>query len=262
VTDSFVHKGDVDFQHGNLDARGSLVVEGDIQADFIASASADVVVKGHVHGGRVVAGGNALITGSVAGGEDGGVEAAGDLTCHHAINAWLQCAGTLVIQESAFHSDLAADRVLCERGHGRIVGGTTRATRSISVRLAGSESSVPTLLMVASLDEEQDELRQARILADKSRRGSVKAEAERTKGGKHGRAAATLQRGVTKATLELRRRQRELLASAEIHIGERAYAGTTLRFGIHARTLESDLGAGRYRFDLATDSIENQETNT
>src|SRR5262249_42132565 len=128
VTDCFVHKGNVDFLHGNLEAGGSLLVEGDVLADFVASARADVVVKGHVHGGTVAAGGNVTITGSVAGGEDGCVEAGGALTCHHAVGARLRCAGTLVVHESAFHSSLSGRRVRCERGHGRIVGGSTRAS--------------------------------------------------------------------------------------------------------------------------------------
>ena len=253
VTDVVEHKGDVDFVHGNLDVRGTLLIHGDVRPDFTARATGDVVVKGHVDQGTVESSGNVKILGSIIGGtdDDGGVRAGGNILCHHAIDARLVAGGTIEIQDSLFRCDVLASHLECERGHGRIVGGAVRSL-TIRVKVAGSEAGIQTLLSVAELESERRDLRDAKRDRDNTAR---KASLGRPKGGKIGRNAATSERTVLAATLALRRRQREELADAQIVVTERLFAGTTLRFGGRSLAIENDRGPTRATFDFVDEAI-------
>lgn len=257
VTDLWEHKGDVDFARGNLDVRGSLVVGGDVRPLFSVHATGDVVVKGHVDGGEVRADANATVVGSVIGSLDtsGLVEAGGDLLCHHAIDAELRAGRKVELQDSAYRTDIEAHTVICERGHGRIVGGSVRAS-VIHAKAVGSESGIPTLLAVGALDEERRELRLVRHARDLATRTAIKRDADERKRGKSGRASAILDRSVVAATLAMRRRQREVLVGVEIVVTERAHAGTVFQLGSQIMRLERDHGAMHVTFDLALDRID------
>ena len=84
VVEQHVHQGDVDLHTGNLQARGSLRVQGSVRRGCTAGATGDVEITGSVDAGHAFAVGDLQITGGVVGGETGHVAATGSIGARHA----------------------------------------------------------------------------------------------------------------------------------------------------------------------------------
>ena len=253
VTDCYRHDGDVTVQSGNLDAEGSVIVKGDVQPDFVIRASADVTVQGSVFSGFVEADGNVTVTGAVSGKPQGGVTAGGEVCCHHAISAKLVSGGTLHVLDSAFHCTIEAQALDLQRGHGTLVGGTTRA-QQISAKVIGSEASIPTVLVLADAGQQRRETILALVDQHRRTRPVVRRDPP-VSGGKLGRAAAAAAAEATQARLQLRRQEKALLASALVEALVAVHPGTVLHFAHKELRIQRPLGPSRFRHDAVTDSI-------
>ncbi len=259
------HRGKVDLRSGHLDMEGSLVVRGDVERLFRASASGDVEVQGSIEFGSVHAGGSLRVTGGVRGGESGLVSAEGDAAIRHAEAARIVCGGLLKL-EHAINCELSAADVQIT---GKLRGGKTHAERGIRVHEAGAALGTSTMLAAGvPLERPLLDAKRAIERAKEQRalvhgllaRGTARFDHSarndaRAKGGKAGRAAAALASSELERKVALANRRSELLAGAFIEISGPLHPGVSLQIGGATLTVEEPGAALRCSFDPETRAL-------
>jgi uncharacterized protein (DUF342 family) len=254
VVQHHVHTGKVDLRSGHLDMEGSLVVKGSVERLFRAAASGDVEIQGGVEYGSVQAGGSLRVSGGVRGGETGMVSAEGDVSVRQAEYAQIVCGGLLKL-ESAINCELVARDIQIT---GKLRGGKARAERSVVAREAGVAQGVATEL-TSALPIERPVLAAKRSVASaKDQRQLVHKSArndERGKGGKAGRATATLQSADLVRKVELAQRRDALLPDAFVEVSGTVHPGVTIQIGTATLTVDQADQGVRFSFDFLTRKI-------
>lgn len=137
--------GDVDFETGNIDARGNVVIRGTIRSEFRVRTTGDLTVHGMVEAAHLDVGGNLVVEKGILGDEGAIVEVVGDVTVRYCQNARLRCGGSVKILDSDTNSDIRCEGLLdATEGRGRLRGGRYSARAGIAAREIGSEMGVPT----------------------------------------------------------------------------------------------------------------------
>jgi uncharacterized protein (DUF342 family) len=257
VVQQHVHNGKVDLRSGHLDMAGSLVVRGSIERLFRVSASGDIDVQGGVEYGSVSAGGSVRVSAGVRGGETGMVSAEGDVSVRHTEYAHIVCGGLLKV-ESAVNSELSARDVQVT---GKLRGGKTSAEHGIVAQEAGVAQGAFTALAAAVpierpvLDAKRaiDSAKDQRHLLHKSARNDA-----RPKGGKLGRAAASLVSAELERKVALAERREQLLPAAFIEVRGAVHPGVTIQIGNAVHTIEEPASCLRFSFDIQTRLIRSE----
>lgn len=250
VLDLWQHPGDVDLESGNLHARGSLHIKGDITEGAMAEADGDIVVQGMVFGGMVRAGGNLTVAAGVMG-SSSELHAGGELSCRHATNAVLQARSTIRVRDEMVHCRVRAEAVEMLEGRGCVLGGEVRARTTIRVKVAGSVAGALTVLSAADTGEQLAECAALTRDHDRAVRTGVKGQ----HGGRMVRPSVGTADRAQAAKLELQRVRRELLATARIEVHGTAWPGVQLRFGEAFLDLHEPVQAAAFRFDPETETI-------
>ncbi|MGE5604691.1 MAG: FapA family protein, partial [Bacteroidota bacterium] len=142
-------KGDVNFQSGNINFLGSVIIQGNVESGFKIEADGDVTIYGNVDSADIKAGGNIFIKGGISGMDKGKVICGGDFSAKYIEHATVDCEGTITVREAIMHCQVNADqKVVCEGGKGLIVGGLTRSGEEISAKTIGSRLGTVTELEV------------------------------------------------------------------------------------------------------------------
>ena len=257
VVELYTHPADVDYASGNLHSGGSLLIQGDIDDGFEATADGDVNVTGTVFG-AVRAGGSVHVQQGVLGSQQA-VRAGLDLTCHHATATRLIAGRTLLVRDQASQSLLKAHEVLLLDGHACVRGGEVRTRERIDVGTAGATAGTPTVLATAQLLDERQEL--ARRTAATNRAGRLgKGALHRHRGGKLARGATRAGDEERAEKLRLKRRQRELLDKAQVRIPGPCHAGVLVRFADLEYRVDEDRVGVTFRYDRTSDAIVPMET--
>lgn len=262
VVSLFVHKGSVDLRSGNLETEGSLQIAGDVTNGMIVHAGADLSIRGTVESAQVDAGGSIEIGGGVVGSATGRVRAQGDLTLRHALSARLFAGGVLEVKRGVVGSELHAREITIG---GALLGDKLFAESKIRVRDVGSPAESTCLLRAAQpleLPKNAAADADARDRA-RSRLGGVQAplsarKARETRKGRGERPATANQPAFAPQVL-LRKRQRELQASARIEVAGTAQAGCRIDFGGRPLVLAQPVRARCFRFDVDRDEIIEEE---
>jgi uncharacterized protein len=254
VVQHHVHTGNVDLRSGHLDMEGSLLVRGNVERPFRASASGDVEVQGGVECGSVHAEGSVRVTSGVRGGEAGMLSAGGDVSARHAEHAHVVCEGLLKLESSVNSALFARDIQVT----GKLRGGKACAERSVVAGEAGVAHGADTTLAVAVpleqpvLDAKRavDTAKEQRSLQPRSLRSDGRA-----KGGKIGRAAATLANTELERKIALAQRREALLGDAYIEVTGTLHPGVAVRVGTATLVLEESTACARFSFDPETRTI-------
>ncbi|GAB4139053.1 MAG: hypothetical protein Fur0037_05080 [Planctomycetota bacterium] len=259
VVELYEHRGDVDLHSGNLRVKGTLVVRGDVREGFSVSATGDALIRGAVFGAAVEAEGSVAVDDAVIGGSE--VRAGGDLSCKHATAAMLHAEGTVRIHDQASHCVVRAGDFEMLRGRGHVVGGEVHATRSVKVLEAGTAVGARTVLIAADLTAEHAQAVRSESAGHKAERASRKMlvgasrEGGRAKGGSLGRRSVLARDQALAQRLELARRQRELLADAEVAVRERIHPGVVVQLGVHRLEIQETMSSSVFCWDEETHSI-------
>ncbi|HEY3276634.1 MAG TPA: FapA family protein [Syntrophorhabdaceae bacterium] len=151
-------KSDIDFDTGNIDFAGSLIIHGTITAGFSVKATENIDISGVVEDAHVEAGGNVLIKGGIQGGNKGIIRAGGNVSALFVQYGTIE-AGRDILIGDVLHSTLSAgDRIFVLTGKGRILGGKVSAQNLIEAKSIGSESNVRTELRVGYKPKEKKRL--------------------------------------------------------------------------------------------------------
>ncbi len=87
VMDTFVVKGDVGVETGNIDSICNVLIYGDVKSGYYVHTEGNVIIQGCIEGGEVIAGGNIFVEQGIIGLNTARIESGGDLRCKYIQNA-------------------------------------------------------------------------------------------------------------------------------------------------------------------------------
>lgn len=159
----FEVNGDLDYNIGNIDFVGSVVIRGNVLSGFKVKASGDIRITGSVEGADLEAGGSIEISAGILGHNKGSIRAGSRVKSSFIQDATVSADEVLVTQ-SIMHSNVrAAKQVVCRGTKGLIVGGVIQAGEIVVARTIGNSMSTATVIEVGVLPELRNELGQLRI---------------------------------------------------------------------------------------------------
>lgn len=159
----FEVNGDVDYNIGNIDFVGNVVVRGSVLTGFRIKAEGDIRVTGSVDGADMEAGGSIEISAGILGGNKGVIRAGKSVKCSFIQDAVVEAGEDVLVTQSIMHSNIRAGQsVVCRGTKGLIVGGTIQAGERVVARTIGNSMSTMTTIEVGVLPELRNELQQLR----------------------------------------------------------------------------------------------------
>lgn len=159
----FEVNGDVDYNIGNINFVGNVVVRGSVLTGFRIKAEGDIRVTGSVDGADLEAGGSIEISAGILGGNKGMIRAGQSVKCSFIQDAVVEAGADVLVTQSIMHSHIRAGHsVVCQGTKGLIVGGTIQAGERVIARTIGNSMSTMTSIEVGVLPELRNELQQLR----------------------------------------------------------------------------------------------------
>lgn len=143
------HKGNVNYEIGNINFDGTVIIRGGVEEGFVVRATGDVFVEA-VSRGFVESGGNIVVEKGIIGTPDTYVRAAGDITAKFVENANLFAEGNVLVAEAILHSNISARQnvVLRDGKRSVIIGGVVRAGGSVEAKMVGTDNATKTVIEV------------------------------------------------------------------------------------------------------------------
>ncbi|TDF98202.1 DUF342 domain-containing protein [Paenibacillus piri] len=158
----FEVNGDVDYNIGNIDFVGSVVIRGNVLTGFKIKAAGDIRITGSVESADLDAEGSIEISAGILG-HNKGVIRAGKRVRSSFIQDATVVAEEVLVTQSIMHSAVRASKdVICKGTKGLIVGGIVQAGELVSARTIGNSMSTVTVIEVGVLPELRNELLQLR----------------------------------------------------------------------------------------------------
>ncbi|WP_276352919.1 DUF342 domain-containing protein [Cohnella caldifontis] len=153
--------GDVDYNIGNIDFVGTVVVRGNILTGFRVKAAGDVRVTGGIEGAEVESDGSIEISGGIIGSNKGYVKAGRNVKCSFVLEGNVMAGEDILVSQSIMHSNVRAGRnVECVGAKGLIVGGNVQAGEKVKARVIGNTMSTATSVEVGVRPELRQELQE------------------------------------------------------------------------------------------------------
>jgi uncharacterized protein (DUF342 family) len=151
--------GDVDYNVGNIDFVGTVVIRGNVLNGFRVKASGDIRVVGGVEGAELIAEGSIEITAGILAHHKGIVKAGKNVKSSFIQEGNVEAGEDVLVSQSIMHSTVrAAKNVICSGTKGLIVGGIVQAGERVTARTVGNTMSTPTIIEVGVLPELRNEL--------------------------------------------------------------------------------------------------------
>lgn len=149
ITDTFTVRGDIDFESGNIIAKGSLKVLGDVKNEFKLELSQDIDIGGYVGDATLEAGGNVTIKGGFLGKGEGILRSEGNVHAKFIENQTVYSRGSLKISKDALNAKLfAKGSIVCNGPGSSIIGGHVIAGDKVEVYNLGCDRRTETIVEV------------------------------------------------------------------------------------------------------------------
>ncbi len=156
--------GDVDYNIGNIDFVGSVVIRGSVLTGFRIKAAGDIRVTGGVEGADLEAAGSIDISAGILGHNKGLIKAGVNIRTSFIQDANVEAGVEVHVTQSIMHSHIKAGKnVICKGSKGLIVGGIIQAGERVNARTIGNTMSTTTVVEVGVLPELRNELIQLRV---------------------------------------------------------------------------------------------------
>jgi hypothetical protein len=256
ITPLLVINSDVDFQAGNVNFDGDVLVCGHVLDLFTVKCTKGIVVQGLIEAAKIEAGGDLVCGGGIAGKEKAELTVGGQVKTRFIDNAIVKARGDIFIQREAVNSTITTMSHL--ETPGAITACTVDARTGIEAALIGSSAGVRTSLVVGF--DRETQRRMARLeremidLVDKTKtdRGKLDTALQRQKAlpdsqkGRLMQLLTTVKEDMNKAA-ELKKEQQSLQddlkanRNACIKVSRMIREGTTLQIGKAVTTLKTSL---------------------
>lgn len=150
VTEVYALRGDVGRSSGNITAKGSVVISGDVKTSFFVKAGGSITVHGIVENAVLEAGGNIVLTNGMNGGGKGRLTAGGSISGKFFENTILE-AGENIYANIIMSSSIKAGGALILSGSsGTLVGGECQVGHRIYAKNIGNPAGVVTRISIES----------------------------------------------------------------------------------------------------------------
>ncbi|OCT13791.1 polymerase [Paenibacillus pectinilyticus] len=151
--------GDVDYNIGNIDFIGTVVIRGNVLPGFKIRAAGDIRVTGGVEAAELEADGSIEISAGIVGQNKAFIKAGKNVKSSFIQDATIEASGDLVVSQSIMHSTVRAGvSVQCVGAKGLIVGGIVQAGDRVVARTIGNSMSTTTVIEVGVLPELRNEM--------------------------------------------------------------------------------------------------------
>ncbi|MEB3236461.1 MAG: FapA family protein [Candidatus Sericytochromatia bacterium] len=137
--------GDVDFHTGHIDFDGDVHIDGHVAHHFRVVATGDIVVRGSVDGGHLVAGRHIRVGEGVF--QEATLQAGGDIKVTLLDHATATARGGIAIQEDAVFATMTAQTSILVQG--TLVGGRSEADGALVVAKLGGKQGTPTAVSLS-----------------------------------------------------------------------------------------------------------------
>ncbi|MRN52632.1 DUF342 domain-containing protein [Paenibacillus monticola] len=151
--------GDVGLETGNIKYEGSVKISGTVHDRYSVTATEDIYIWGEAGIGAVEQiiseQGNIYIRGGIFGKGQTEVQARKDVYVKSANDCRIQAGNDLYIQDYSIGCTLTARKVLLNKKHGKIIGGTVKAELKVTSSTTGNEMERPTTIRVWGFNRNQ-----------------------------------------------------------------------------------------------------------
>ncbi len=139
----------VNYQTGNLDFIGSIVINGTIVDGFTVNARGSVQVGKCVGRSSITAGNGILLKGGINGSDEGFLACDGDILAKFIENAHVRCNGNLIVEEAVMHARISIKRnVLFTGRRAELLAGQSIIGQSLWCKKLGNLSEINTKVSV------------------------------------------------------------------------------------------------------------------
>jgi uncharacterized protein len=151
----FIHKGDVDFNSGNLHYQGDIQVMGNIMTGFTVEAEGSILIEGTVDSGEVISHqGSVIIKSSIFGHGKGRIEAKKDISIFAAQDMDFKCEnGTLTVEKGLRNCMVLANEVQASKSGCTVIGGEIKAFGQVTIGALGGEGCHTTIRFLDKVAE-------------------------------------------------------------------------------------------------------------
>jgi uncharacterized protein (DUF342 family) len=152
VQPRLIVEGDVDFRHGNIDTKLSVLVKGDVKSGFSIKSAGDIEVMGVIEDARISAQGRLIVKGGILPGAHR-VKAHGDIDARYVSNREVKCHTLRVGGSLRWSRVLATGDIIAKE----ILGGDLICAGSVTVDQIGNADALATRVQVGTnpFDERQ-----------------------------------------------------------------------------------------------------------
>jgi uncharacterized protein (DUF342 family) len=159
----FEVNGDVDYNTGNIDFVGTIVIRGNVRTGFKVKADGDIRIIGSVEGAELDAAGSIEISAGIIGQNKGLVKAGKNVKTAFIQDGNVEAGEDVLVSQSIMHSTIRAGKdVICQGVKGLIVGGMIQAGEKVAARTVGNSMATNTIIEVGVLPELRNEMLQLR----------------------------------------------------------------------------------------------------
>ena len=139
----------VNYETGNIDFGGSVVIQEGIADGFRVKAGGSIEIGECVGRVEIVSARDILLKGGMNGAGEGSVSADGEIYAKHLESTSISCRGNLIVDEVAMRSDIYVSSHLLLKGkRADIIGGNTVVGGSLWCKEIGSASEVATRVSI------------------------------------------------------------------------------------------------------------------
>ncbi len=176
VVDVYQLPGAVGIASGNVDHRGSVVINGGVDSEFKVTATGDVEVRDVIGAADIDCGGNLTAGKGISSGPGKKIAVKGNIHAKYLEHATITCDGDVVVESEILDSSIkATGKVICA---GRVQGGDVMAAGGIEVDEAGAHTESRTSLIAGIDYHVVNDLREANESAKKLKEIIPKLEVE------------------------------------------------------------------------------------
>lgn len=157
LKDYFEIERDVDYEVGNVDFPGKIIINGNVKPGFEVTSDSDILIHGEVEGANIRSNnGTVQIEKGIIGRGHSHIYAKKRINVNFAQNCKLETEGVINVTTSLLHCESYCTDLITDSQNSTIIGGVTEAFRSIEIGNTGNEDGTHTELIVD--DKERAEL--------------------------------------------------------------------------------------------------------
>lgn len=148
---------DVDFEVGNVNFPGKVIINGNVKPGFEVISDSDILIHGEVEGATIKSlEGTVQVEKGIIGRGHTFIYAKNRINVNFAQNCTLETEGVINVTTSLLHCTTTCTDLITDSNSSTIIGGITEAYRSIEIGNTGNEDDTQTVLIVD--DKERAEL--------------------------------------------------------------------------------------------------------